>query len=190
MTNDQSNPNVKKSGQKFWPLGLGHLDFPNSKFQIPNSAGITLIEIIVALAVVLTACVGLLRLASFQTKATTLASQETRAYFLADEALEATRIVRDGGWSSVTSLLNGTRYYPVVQSGTWTLSNSNPGAINGYTRFITLYQVFRDANGNIASSGTADANTRRVQAQIQWTPEGGGTQTISLETYITNWQKR
>ena len=154
-----------------------------------NQSGITLVEVIVALAVVLTAGIGLLQLASFQTKAATLASQETRAYFLADEGIEATRIVRDKGWSNLGNLQNGTSYYPVIQGGTWTLSTSSPGPINGYTRFVTLYQVFRDANGNIAASGAADANTRRLKIQVQWTPEGGGTQTISLETYLTNWQK-
>lgn len=153
------------------------------------AAGFTLVEIIIALAVILTAGIGLLQLASLQTKASIQAWQETRAYFLGDESLEAARIVRDQAWSGIGGLTKETRYYPVIQSGTWALSNSNPGTINGYTRYVIFHQVFRDGNGNIASSGTADNNTVLAQALVSWAIQGGGSQTISLEAYLTNWQK-
>ncbi len=152
--------------------------------------GFTIIEIIIALAVVLTACVGLLQLASLQTKAAALAAQETRAYFLASEGIEAIRIVRDEGWANIGNLQKETLYYPVIQSGTWALSSSNPGVINGYTRSVVFHQVLRDGNGNITSSGSSDANSILAQAQVSFTPQGGGTQTISLQTYLTNWQKK
>src|SRR5487761_286237 len=150
----------------------------------PNQSGFTLIEIIVALAIILTAGIGLLQLGLLETKAGTLASQETRAYFLADESLEATRIMRDEGWNNIGSLQKETAYYPVIQGGTWTLSSSNPGAINGYTRSVIFHQVFRDSNDNIASSGTTDSKTVLAEAHVSWTIQGGGTQTISINSYL------
>lgn len=162
----------------------------NLKFKITREAGFGLVEMIVVIAIITATFTAVLQLAVLQRRAQTLARQDTAAYMLAREALEAVRSVRDDNWGNISVLNYGTNYYPEIVSGVWELSGTDPGTINNlYSRRIVISEVFRDANDDIVSSGgTSDPDTILVTAFVEWTAPGGDARTIDLSAYITNWQ--
>jgi len=151
--------------------------------------GLGIIEVIVVIALIASVFVAVLQLAFFERRSQNLAQQDTVAYILAREALEATRTIRDDGWENVSNLSFDTPYYPILNSEVWEFSSSNPGSIEDiYTRWIEVSEVFRDGSGNISPSGSSDEDTLLVRAYVNWTMSGGNSRTIQLEAYLTNWQ--
>ena len=154
-----------------------------------HNSGLGVIEIVVVIAVIVTVFAGLLQLSSLEARVQERAREESKAYLLAREAMEAARFVRDESWATFFALTFETSYYPVISSSSWTLSSSDPGAIDGFSRRVVLHEVFRDGSDNIAPSGTPDPDTRRIEVIVGWTSRGGSSKSVTLETYLTNWQE-
>lgn len=153
-----------------------------------RDAGFGIIEMMVVVAIVGTAFASLYQLFVLTTRPIHASVRETEAVYLAEEAIEATRILRNNSWTdNIATLTNGTTYYPQISSGTWTLSASNPGLINNlYSRTVVIAAVYRNTNDDIVTStGTLDQNTKRVTATVVWAERGKSKQFV-LETYITN----
>jgi len=96
------------------------------------------------------------------------AQQQERldATTFAKEAYDALRVVREQGWTYVK---NDGRYYPVLNGNTWALATGS-GTVNGFTRYLDISDVFRDINGNIATSGgTIDPSTKKITITVSWT---------------------
>jgi len=159
-------------------------------YNLQPSSGLGMVEIIVVIAIIISTFTAILQVALFERRSQNLARQNSAAYVLARGTLEATRSIRDGNWSDISSLTYTTPYYLTLSSSanTWELSTSNPGPIDIYTRWIEVSEVFRDGNDDIVTSGTSDADTRHIEAFVSWTIGGGDTRQIDLETYLTNWQ--
>lgn len=154
-----------------------------------KSSGLGVIEIVVVIAVIITVFAGLLQLSSLEVRIQAQAREEYKAYILARETIEATRFVRDESWVTFFALTPNTLYYPVVSGSSWVLSPTDPGGIDGFTRKVTLQEVFRDSNDDIAPFGNLDLDTRRVEVIVEWVSRGGDLRSITLETYLTNWQE-
>ena len=152
-----------------------------------KNAGLGVIEIMVAIAIIITSLVGIVQLISLESRVQSVAREETKAYLLARETMEATRFVRDKDWNVFAALSLDTDYYPEISGGEWTLSLIDPGAIDGFTRKILLHEVFRDSNDSIAIAGTTDSDTRNLEVVVEWLRKGEA-RSITLETYLTNWQ--
>jgi len=157
--------------------------------NIRFSAGIGIVEIVVVIGIIGIALVGMIQTVVLVSRPFAADARQTQASYLAQEGIEAVRLVRDANWTNnIASLANNTTYYPTLTANVWTLSTSDPGTIDGtYTRTVTLQAVYRDANGNISSSGTLDEKTRKVVSTVSW-DEHGQNQSQQLETYITNFQ--
>jgi len=109
--------------------------------------------------------------------------QRLEAIMLLKEAQEATRSVREKGWSQVAN--NGT-YHPVITSGTWSFA-ANSESINGFTRSIVVSDTYRDSNGNIVLNGTLDPSTKKVIITIFWTlPYSSSVTSTSYIARFTN----
>jgi type II secretory pathway pseudopilin PulG len=128
--------------------------------------GQSLIEILVAIgisAIILPALyTGLL--SSRQGKYQTI--QYTLANILLSEGIEAAKTVRETGWTIFA--VNGT-FYPEVSGSNWVLL---PGTqLSGdFTRSIVISDAFRDASGNIVTSGGVnDPSTKKVVTTVSWT---------------------
>ena len=111
------------------------------------------------------------------------AQQEQRmqaiAYFR--QAQEALRIIQSNDWLNLT---NGT-FHPAINGNTWELV-SGPESISGtdFTREINIADVFRDTNGNIASSGgTLDPSTKLIVLSVSWTTPSPSS--VSGQFYLT-----
>lgn len=152
-----------------------------------SSKGFGLIEILIVAAIV---AIGFLGLAAFLINSSGLTFRVTRnteAVDLAEEGMEAVRSLRDESWSTnIASLGPGATYYPIISGNKWTLATSDPGQINNlYTRTVVVKDVNRDANDDIADSGTSDANTKKVTVKVEWN-ENQSVKDVTLTTYITN----
>ncbi|MGH7926328.1 MAG: type IV pilus modification PilV family protein [Candidatus Binatia bacterium] len=149
--------------------------------------GFGLVEIVVVAGIVSTVFVGMFQLVILATRPIASSTREAEATYLAEEALEAVRALRNENWTdNITPLSNGTTYYPTLISNRWTLSTTNTGPVQGlYAQTVVLGAAYRDGNDNISPTGTLDENTKKVTATVTWT-EHGQTKNVTLETYITN----
>ena len=104
--------------------------------------------------------------------------QRLDATTLSKEAYDALRIVRERGWGYVSA--NGT-YYPTLNGNTWELATGS-ATIGGFSRFITISDVYRDSFGAIASSGSVDPSTKKVTITVSWnTPQSSS---VSATYYV------
>jgi len=126
------------------------------------------VEILLAAAVFGFLVTGLIGAIVYGRASSASAGDRTRAVFLAEEGIEATRNIAA---ASYANLVNGT--FGLVQSGNqWTLSGASD--VSGlYTRRIT-----------IATTGT---NRTGVTSTVTWAQPGGTTDSVSLTTQLVNW---
>jgi hypothetical protein len=97
------------------------------------------------------------------------AINKERATYLAEEAIEASRNIRDASFSN---LIDGT--HGLSSSGNqWSFSGASDVS-DVFTRSLTL--------------STIDSNTKRADVSIIWADETGNN-SVSLSTYLTNWRK-
>ena len=153
-----------------------------------NQKGLGMVEIIVVVALILVGFTAILQLFQLQISTERIKREELAAYALLSETLEAVRSVRDSNWNNLSSLTIGADYYPVLQGGAWALTITNPGPLDGYSKWLNLSSVQRDVNANIVpAGGSIDGDTLRVSAFVEW-QSSGNTKTKNLTTYLTNWQ--
>ena len=153
---------------------------------IRDSRGVGIVEVIIAIFIISTAFFAILQLSVMTMKASGERNNKERALQLAQEGIEATRAIRDSGWTAnIAGLSFGSTYYPFNNSGAWALSASNPGLIDGkFTRTAVVSNVSRDINDNIVQSGgTDDPKTKKVAVTVSW---GNPAKSVQLITYITD----
>lgn len=171
--------------------------FPN---QFGNKKGVSIIEILVVISIIVIALTSLLELVSFSLKISTLVKQTTQANLLAQETMEQGRNFRDGiNWNNddsnnqydglgVVSL--GIAYHLEKSSdipSKWMLITGEE-TIDSFTRKVVFENVMRDGNYNIVfSGGTNDPNTKKVTVTVSW-QERGVIRQVKLVTYLTNWK--
>lgn len=160
----------------------------NFKFQ---ERGITIVEIIVIVAVILIAFVGVLQLEAFSIRSRDASRFEVQASFLAEEALEAIRTMRDDSWSgNIGPLSDGTTYYLIKSSSSWSLDTSDPGLLlEEFTRKIVFETAERDSDDNIVDSGTADEDTKIVTVTLEWNFKGD-QRTLERKMILSNWASK
>jgi len=163
-----------------------------SQNQFGNKKGISIIEILVVIAIIITALSSLLGLASFSLGVSTLIKQTNQANNLSQEVMEAVRNFRDGtSWDidGLGKLATSTDYYPQATGSPskWQLVQGTEN-IDGFTRKVVFEDVMRDSNSNIVESGgTNDPNTKKVTVTVSW-EERGRDLKLEIFTYLTNWK--
>lgn len=154
-----------------------------------DQRGFGLIEIVVAVAMASAALAGFSQASMTALRLLKSEKNNLETMLLAQEGLEAVRLVRDEAWAAVASSTDSqspsSRYYPVVQNGKWVLATISPGLVNGrYDRFVQFEKVSRDGSDRItAEGGTDDPGTRKVTATVS-----SAFGIATLTTYITNFQ--
>ncbi len=156
--------------------------------QLRNPKGFTLVELLIAGAVIAIAFTAIVGFLLFSQNITLKSQRNTEAVGLAEQAMEAVRKLRDDSWTSnIATLTVGTTYYPSVSGNQWTLVTINPNSSSYYTTKIVLSDVNRDSNDNISAAGTNDPNTKKVVTTVSWSDSG--TRSAVLTTYITNFKQ-
>ncbi|PIQ91683.1 MAG: hypothetical protein COV70_02415 [Parcubacteria group bacterium CG11_big_fil_rev_8_21_14_0_20_39_22] len=138
-----------------------------------KTKGFSVIEIIVALAIILTVVIFISNLMNLYFKFTQRVGYKTQAAVLAEEASEAILIIRDMGWiENIDSLSEGANYYIDFEDGEY-FATSTPIVIDGtLSRTIVIEPVYRDENDSIVESGTEDTNTKKATITISRVSDG------------------
>lgn len=152
----------------------------NSKRQ----QGMGIVEIVVAMGIMLIIATTGASILLQGFRSNTLADDETKASFFAQEGIEAVRSIKNRSWPLPTGtfgLANG--------SGSWQFSGSS-NTDGKFTRQVIISDVQRDGSGNIvATGGTLDSNTKKVRSRVAWTTPNGRSATIDLPIYHTYWEQ-
>lgn len=109
-----------------------------------------------------------------------------KAELLAEEGLEAIRLIKGNGWSGLSALTPGNTYYFDLATSTWGVTTT-PEVIDGeFYRSFRSYSVSRDASDNIVTSGgVIDSGTLLFDVSVHWQWRGATT-TANYKTYMTN----
>lgn len=151
--------------------------------KLKEQAGATLVEVLVAIALtgIMLPALATALVSSHAGKASSI--QQLQATSLMHEAIDATRNVREKGWTNIAT--DGT-YHPVISGSTWALVNGSE-SISGFTRQVVISSVQRNASNVIVSSGgTTDPSTKHVVVTVSWTTPTVGS--VSNDAYFTRWQ--
>lgn len=147
-------------------------------------AGFGMIEIIAGVSILALSLAGIGAVAQRSLALSRQALQETQANFLLEEGAEVVRIFRDNAWVNISGLSTTTTYY-LTYGSKWATSTSAVLVDGVFARTVHISDVYRDANDDIASSGTFDAGTRKITVALSW-PNGFGTSTKSVEFYLAD----
>jgi len=132
--------------------------------------GFSLVETVLAAALFVMFVTILTGNLIYSRQSTVFAGDRSRAAFLAEEGLEAVRNIRDADFAN---LVDGT-YGLATSSNEWIFSGSSDSR-GVFTREINI--------------STVDADTKEVSADINWQQTAQRNGSLSLVTYLTNWQQ-
>ena len=148
--------------------------------------GFTMVEVVISSAIVLAATLSLLGTYTLFLKAALSAGDSMKAAYLAEEGLEAVRFMRDASWSADIAPLATSTPYGLLLSGPLWQATTSETWVGGFKRSVSFAPVYRDANGDIVSSGgTLDAKTRLFTSTVSWSARGATT-TKSLSAYLSD----
>jgi Tfp pilus assembly protein PilV len=134
-----------------------------------RSGGFSLVEIIVAVAFLAVIVTALTAVLFYGEETTALSGNRSRAVFLAEEGLEATRNIRDAAY---TNLIDGT--YGLATTGNiWVFSGSSD--TNGiFTRQIII--------------GSGGTNRKVATSTVTWQQNLQRSGSVSATTELANWK--
>lgn len=151
-----------------------------------SSGGFGLVEIVISAAIL---SVSLLAISGFF-QSINRASIETKTAvqgdYLLEEGVEIVKLFRDDNYTdNILKLATSTSHYFLWNGTNWATTTTNALLDGRYERKFTITDVKRDANSDIATSGTYDPDTKLVAVSVAWSSLTGTT-TRSIQTYITN----
>jgi type II secretory pathway pseudopilin PulG len=153
--------------------------------MLSKRAGFGMVELILVIglfAIVGTAGITTV-LASFGLNR--LADQETEATLFAQDGIEAVLSLRNRGWGNLTAGSVGVE----VSNSLWQFG-SPPDVAGDFSRTLTLSEVYRDSNGQIATEGgLLVTDTYRLDSVVTWSSGPGRSNQVELSTYLTNFHK-
>jgi len=151
---------------------------------VKNKSGFSLIEILLAISIFAVFTVGItyLSLDTLGNDAKVVLNNEALQY--AQEGLEVTRNIRDRNFLLLTNGDHGLSF----ANNIWSFGLAPEAVDNFYERRITVSDVYRDINGNIAAEGTLDPDTKRIDSAVAWSQNGIIPRSITLTEYVTNWR--
>ena len=142
----------------------------------------TILEVVVAAAIIVTVVTGLSGAWQLYLKISNINSQNTQAALLAEEAEEALNIMRDQSWSANILPLTTTpnQIYYLYWSGNAYAATTTATAADSsgsFMRTIVFKPISRDSTTkDISASGTNDPNTKQVTITVY--PTGNASTTL------------
>jgi Tfp pilus assembly protein PilV len=153
--------------------------------------GSGLVEILVAVFIFTLILTSLITASNLYLSGSEESLKIAEGAYIAQEGVEAVKIMRDVNWTNISSLTNDSKYYFVfdtssstnnIWKATTTASYEN---MNSFLRSFKVSAVYRDSNGDIASSGSLDQYTKKVVVSVSWKSKSATT-TKTISTYIAN----
>lgn len=156
--------------------------------SLTKTRGFTLIEIVVAIALLMVIVIGGLSANNLTTTTVSINKQRSQANLLAREALEALQSIRAANFLSLTT----GPFHPVLDESGWHLEE-NEEQIGEFIRVITLSSVMRGvACSNpiceiVSGGGITDLNSLKAEVKVTW-KENNQDKQYTLNTLLTYWR--
>ena len=153
--------------------------------------GFSLVEILVATSIFTIVLGSLISFSNMYLSVAEDNLKSTKGAYLAQEGIEAVKIMRDADWNNVGSLADNVNYYLYFDTSSstnniWKATTTASFIDNVFIRTFKLNTVYRDSSGRIITTGgTLDSNTKKVSVSVSW-PSKSTTVTKTLSTYIAN----
>jgi len=159
------------------------------KINLKNKKAQSMMEIVIALAlfVVLIAGAGSFLIGSFSFAMRS--NDFVSAQFLAQEAVEAIKSIRDRDWNELVYSQSAI----ASTSGKWILSGQGTSEqIGKFNRIISFENVYRDLSYNIVSSSSPEANldtsSTLLHVKVLWEIRPDVNDSVQYDIYLTNWR--
>ncbi len=153
-----------------------------------KNTGFTLVEVIIACSIISLVTIALMSSASKGIELSGRALRQTQASMVLEEGVEAVKSIRDNSWTTISNLNLDTNYYLTfnTNTNTWSLGITAVTPVDSiFTRTVVFSAVNRDANDDIASSGTLDTGIKKVNVTVSWQTKTG-TNSKNITFYLTN----
>jgi Tfp pilus assembly protein PilV len=148
--------------------------------------GFSLIEVVIGVSIIVITLIGLISTYNLFLEASFKNTKKIQAYYLLEEGVEALRSIRDEGWGTNISGIPTNTSRGLSYNGTKWVVNSSVLMTDGvFFRDFKVFDVYRDAQNDISSSGTLDSNTKLFTVNVSWW-EGAATTTKSVSFYLAN----
>lgn len=109
-----------------------------------------------------------------------------KAELIAEEGIEALRLIKSAGFSNLSSLTPGQKYYFALATSSWSVTTTPEVVDEMFYRHFTTSRVERNVSNDIVSSGgTIDSNVLLLKVHVDWTWRNA-TNTATYESYLTN----
>lgn len=144
------------------------------------------LEIIIGCAIIVIGILSIIGTYSTYVKYALNHDKKVQATYLLQGGIEAVNLLRDTSWTNYIAPLSATT--SLFWNGTsWRVSSTTNEYIDNYTfvRNIKADTVYRDGNGQIASSGTADSSTKLITVMVSYS-QNNSTTTETLSKYLVN----
>jgi Tfp pilus assembly protein PilV len=132
--------------------------------------GFSIVEALLASTLFLIVAVAFAGAIIYGEQSAAVAGQQSRAAFLAEEAIQAVRNIRD---ESFGNLIDGN-YGLYVSGGQWMLSGDSDST-DGYVRQVQISTI------------NVDPNRKLITVAITWQQTPQRTGNLTLSTELTNW---
>jgi hypothetical protein len=154
--------------------------------KIFGNAGFSLAEMVVMVCVAAFSILAIWKIYTVFIKISLSNPSNFQASFLAEEGIEAVKFMRDSSWNSNIAVLTpGTSYTLLFDGTAWKATTTYAYITNQFDRRFSIANVYRDASGNIADTGSPDLNTKKVVVTISWWKDMATT-TRQITTYVSN----
>ena len=148
---------------------------------LKNKSGMSLVEVIIASAIVLLLSTSLIyaNIIYFKTSSTNL--KTIKAIYLAEEGIEAVDFL-SSDWDNLGTV--DTNYYLIWTGSTWLATTTKNLVDEIYERKFFTEVVKRDLQDDIVLvGGSTDPNTRKLTVEVSW-PDTTGMVTKSISSYV------
>ncbi|EKD92920.1 MAG: hypothetical protein ACD_28C00300G0005 [uncultured bacterium] len=147
-------------------------------------AGFVLIEVMLALSLFSLFSLGIFYLTLNTAQRNAKTQLQNEALFYAEEGMEAVRWMRDKDYLA----LNAGEYGLNFTEGEWRFVAAPDTSDEFFERTVTVEDVYRDENGNIAQAGVYDLETKKIISSVTWRWHSILPQSVRLETYLSDWR--
>lgn len=150
---------------------------------LTTKKGFAVVEILLAITFFALFSVGVFYLSVDTLRWNSKNELSNQATLYAQEGLEAARNMRDRNFLYITDGDHGLSF----ANDTWSFIPAPENIDNFYNRTINVEDVYRDQQGNIATEGLYDPDTKKITSSVDWT-DGVVPRSASLTTYFSNWR--
>lgn len=178
-----------------------------------TTKGFTLVETMIAIAILMLAILGPLTIAAAGLRNSLYAKDEITAYYLAQEGIEYVRAIRDwnyfdnnSSWlDGLTACIDspGNQHGCAIDGYTWIMSGDanvvecSSASCNEGVLYLTANEDYtHESSGNTVSrfkryikidlANLSTPDDVKVTSTVVWTTPGGGTRTFPLSVVISN----